>query len=378
MRRQETELLNRPYEDDSGDVGDRFARALSIDLPNVRALAADLFADLDPKVFGIGWWASYPNLGDKRRILIGDYLNVSIDSIEMNLTEAKLHLFELLDWWERQNTLMADAIARDPRTGDLTIRHPPQTSPAVRLPGAMCTLHTAGFFRALNSALDCLGAVLTGVAALPLAIVKCDLARARTNLASRLNDPADPRAELARRFQEAADKAGPAGWLEWITQFRHMLLHRARRLQAGELVQRSPPLYGPDNQLVPRADTVPFLASEPAWSEVDVVRAAAESDLLHEHASETAHGALASTIFLVDAFCGALREFWTARKAQPTLIEQPTSQWPSTDIPPSVGFLGYCSRSFGQGHLAASPSYVHRLRCAALSTDDVHLWQTFT
>ncbi len=304
MRRQEIELLNRSYDDESGDVGDRFARALSIDLPNVRALATDLFADLDPKVFGIGWWTSYPNLGDKRRILIGDYLNVSVDSIEMNLTEAKLHLFELLDWWERQNTLMADAIVRDQRTGNLTLCHPRQTSPAVRLPGAMCTLHTAGFFRALNSALDCLGAVLTGVAALPLAIVKCDLAKARTNLASKLNDQADPRAELARRFQELADKAGPAGWLEWITQFRHMLLHRARRLQAGELVQRNPPLYGPDNQLVPRADAVPFLASEPAWSEVDVVRAAAESDLLHEHASETAHGALASTIFLVD---GVLR-----------------------------------------------------------------------
>jgi hypothetical protein len=156
MRRQETELLNTPYEDTSGDVGERFAKALGVQLPCVRALAAELFGDLDPKVFGIGWWTAYPSLGDKRR-MIGDYLNGSIESIEMNLTEAKLHLFELLDWWERQNTLMSDAVTFDTRTGSLRISHPEQTSPAVQLPGAMCTLHTAGFFRALNSALDCLG-----------------------------------------------------------------------------------------------------------------------------------------------------------------------------------------------------------------------------
>jgi hypothetical protein len=58
MRHQEIELLNRPYGDHSGDVGNRFAKALSIQLPNVRALAADLFADLDPTVFGIGWWTA--------------------------------------------------------------------------------------------------------------------------------------------------------------------------------------------------------------------------------------------------------------------------------------------------------------------------------
>jgi hypothetical protein len=296
----------------------------------------------------------------------------------MNLTEAKLHLFELLEWWERQNTLMADAVVLDPTTGDLRISHPHQISPAVRLPGAMCTLHIAGFFRALNSALDGLGAVMTGVAGLPLAIVKVDLQKARTNLSRKLNDRADPRAELARRFQELAGKAGPAGWLDWVTQFRHMLLHRARRLQAGELVPRSPALFGPNNQPLPRADAVPFLASEPGWSDVDVVRAAVKSDVLHEHASETAHGALASTIFLIDEVCCALHEFWTARKTQPTLVEQPPSQWPSTDVPPSIGFSGYSSRSFGQGHMAASPSYVHRLRCAALSVDNVHRWQTFT
>jgi hypothetical protein len=119
MRRQEAELFNRPYEHASGDVGERFASALGIELLGVRALASEVFGDLDPNVFGIGWWSAYPNLGDKRRILIGDYLYCSIDSIELNLTEAKLHLLELLDWWERQSILIADAVAPDPRTGEL-------------------------------------------------------------------------------------------------------------------------------------------------------------------------------------------------------------------------------------------------------------------
>jgi hypothetical protein len=60
------------------------------------------------------------------------------------------------------------------------------------------------------------------------------------------------------------------------------------------------------------------------------------------------------------------------------MTEQPREQWQKTDVPPSLGFVGYSSQSFGQAHIAASPSYLHRLRCAALTTDNVHRWLTFT
>jgi hypothetical protein len=52
----------------------------------------------------------------------------------------------------------------------------------------MTQLHRVGFFRAIAGALDCIGAAVVGVAALPTSILRADLAKARAEL-SKISNP---------------------------------------------------------------------------------------------------------------------------------------------------------------------------------------------
>jgi hypothetical protein len=377
MRRSDLERLRQPYPPND-TAESRFPKALGVHVQHALTLETALLDDLDPVAFGIGWWSTYSALGDKRRILVGDYLITSVASIPTNLVEADLHLRELLEAWDQQNAQMADAIAVVLATGRPRIRHPRETCAADRLADAMSTLHVAGFFRAINSALDCLGAAIIGVAGLNLPIVTSDFDKAKTNLVSKAKLAGDPRQALNVRLDDLIAQAGPPGWLTWTTKFRHMLLHRARRLQDGELVQRKPVLHGPTGTVVPRADVVPHLPSEPARSDIDAFRDTALERYLGEHSSETVHGVLKSTVFVIDGATEALGTLWAQRKANPQLFEQPAAQWLRTDIPDPVGFMGYAPRASTATLAAANESLIRRLTCAALGDDDRQKWATFT
>jgi hypothetical protein len=376
MRRSDLDSLAKPYAA-GGSAEEQFAEALGVYVQHAAALETAVLRDLDPTVFGVGWWAGYAALGDKRRILIGDYLVTSIPSIQTNLVEARLHLLALLETWEQQSTQMADSIVPDP-THRFRIRHPERLSAADGLPDAMSSLHVAGFFRAINSALDCLGAAIVGVAALDLNIVKTDYDKARTNLASKAKVAGDLRQTLDAKVDALVAQAGPPGWLAWTTKFRHMLLHRARRLQVGTMQQRRPPLLGPDGRVVVRADLVPHLTTEPGRSDVDALRDISIQHYLGEHASETVHGVLKSTVFLIDGAADALCQLWEDRKKNPHLLEQPAKQWPDTAIPAAVGFAGYAPKSQSANVASANDALLKRLTCAALGDSVRHRWNNFT
>jgi hypothetical protein len=63
--------------------------------------ATEIDADQDEARHGIGWWM----LPMKQRVLIGDYLLDCIRAMEVNLIEAQLHHWEVLDWSDKVETI---------------------------------------------------------------------------------------------------------------------------------------------------------------------------------------------------------------------------------------------------------------------------------
>src|SRR6266404_307782 len=110
MTRADIERLSRQYSADEPRQG-RLAKALQVDLPVWRQLGDAILGDFDDHVFGVGWWAPKP--GTSRRILISDHLYSCARSVETNLLEARLHLFEAMDFWERESDFHARAVSID-------------------------------------------------------------------------------------------------------------------------------------------------------------------------------------------------------------------------------------------------------------------------
>jgi hypothetical protein len=376
MRKSDLKRLEEPYVP-GASADDQFSKALGVYVQHAAALEAAVVGDLDQTVFGIGWWAGYTALGDKRRILVGDYLATAVPSIQTNLNEAQLHLLDLLEAWDQQNAQMADAIVPDPIHG-IRVRHPKLQSAVDSLPNARSAQHVAGVFRAINSALDCLGAAIVGVAALELNIVKTDYDQAKTNLVSRAKVAGDPRQPLNAKLDALVATVGPPGWLTWTTKFRHMLLHRGRRLQDGSLQPRVPPLLGPDGKKLLRADVVPHLTREPGRSDIDAFRDTSVERYLGEHATETMHGVLKSTVLFIDGATEELCTLWAVRKKKPQMLEQPVKQWPDTAIPAPIGFDGYVPISYKPAVAAANETLMTRLTSAALGDLERHRWSNFT
>jgi hypothetical protein len=92
------ERLTREYSPAEPREG-RLARVLKVDVPLWRELGDEILGDLDERDFGVRWWAPYP--GTSRRILVGDHLHSCVRSVETNFVEARLHLLEAIDFWQR-------------------------------------------------------------------------------------------------------------------------------------------------------------------------------------------------------------------------------------------------------------------------------------
>ncbi len=185
MRRSDFEKMSGPYDSDHPS-SDRFADALGVAVKTSQELRQEIIGDLDSKLHGVGWWAPHP--GTSRRILISDHLLLTLAGIETNLAEAKLHLLELLEQDDEEDHIVANAI-RHERDGKWSIKMPKRERPQAELPLKLAALHISGFFRAVGSALDCLGAAIVGVVALPVSILRADVDRAQ-NAFDKLKLPA--------------------------------------------------------------------------------------------------------------------------------------------------------------------------------------------
>ncbi len=144
----------------------------------------------------MSWWGS---LAVQERILISDYLYQRTDSIETNLVEARLHYLESLDARERENNRLADIVSRD-EYGQVRPKFPPSLAPIDDLYKRLEGLHICGFFRAIGSSLDCLGAAIVGALALSTSLRRSDILKAESILA-RIN-ASSPGTQMQSDFRD--------------------------------------------------------------------------------------------------------------------------------------------------------------------------------
>lgn len=373
MRSEEINKLKEPYVTRREELDRRFEASIGADVPSAGKLFLEIFHDLDTKNLGMSWWGATPV---EERILIGDYLYQCAEGIEKNLAEAKIHYLEWADARETQSNRIADGIRFKPN-GDPYFRHPPSHAPIDDLPNKLEGLHLCGFFRAIGSSLDCLGAVIIGVLGL-----NTSLRRSSMNIAERVlsnvKATADPGTQLQidfREFFEGIKKSsGPVDWLEWADQYRNMFVHRGRRLTHNQILPRQPPLYDAFGNWIPRATSSLHLAKYPDKSDAETL---IKLDMvLGEDADKSLNGVFQSCQKLEEAICARLLSIWKERRKKPTLIEQPQSQWADTKLR-TCAFNGYDKNAdaLNADEMTGNPVLFRRMLAA--SADDARRDKTW-
>jgi hypothetical protein len=91
-----------------------------------------------------------------------------------------------------------------------------------------------------------------------------------------------------------------------------------------------------------------------------------------EDVEQTLGGLIASTRRLIDDLGSILTALWRWRRANPTVILQPATQWRDGVSTDRLGFPGYAPGSYRYtpSMMMTHPVVVHRMRSAAL--DDAH------
>lgn len=368
MRQEELTLLNEPYTDARGDIDRRFDSKVGADIPSAINLFNEITGDLDTKSFGISWWQMVPV---QERILISDYLYQCGDGVGKNLVEAKLHYWEWLDAREKQNHRIADGIKYQ-LDGEPYFKHPPSHSASDDLINRMETLHLCGFFQAIGSSLDCLGALIIGVLGLDTSLRHSSINSAEKSLL-KVKDLGLPgiklQIEFRNFFENVKTSSGPVDWLEWADQYRNIFVHRGRRLTHNEIIPREPPLYNPQGMRIPRVTSLMHLAKYPDKSEAEAL---VKLDmLLDEDADETLKGVFKSTRELEEATCERLLAIWQERRNNPSLIEQPPTQWTTKRLR-QCSFSGYDPKAeaLDLDAMTGHPVLFNRMKAA--SADDAH------
>ena len=371
MRREEIELLEKPYDDALSNEVNLFDTVIGASLPSANRLAKEILDDLDTTTFGVRWWSLLPT---QERILIGDYLYQCCNGIELNLAEAKLHYFEWLDAREKRNHQIADSIVID-RQG-VRFKHPESQSAMDDLPERLEKLHLGGFFRAIGSSLDCLGAMVVGVLGLKTSLRHADL-KASKNALKEIAHSNDAGIQLQLRFfqflTDLERAVGPDDWLEWTSQYRNTLVHRGRRSSSFDVVPKEHLLYDARGRIKPRATSKMHLARYPDRSEIEALLKT-KATWLNENAESTLDGIFISCLKFEERTSEELCSIWDTRRKNPSLIEQPHQQWNAKIR--STTFRGYIASAqpFASDTLTLNPSFRHRMLAA--SVDDAHrgLW----
>ena len=342
MRQRDIRRFGTPY---SGDYEGGHLAALEIDLPHWNRLKQSIVESLsDEAPYGIPWIRAE---GDERcRILIGDQLISCVLSVTVNLTEAVLHYIELLDYAERDSERLKNAVQMGPHGPTASI--PPPRNALDEIIPAMIDLHIAGAVRSAASTLDCLAGTMIGVQPLTLDILKADFGRTRRKLrelAHETNSAGTHVKNLHCILETGIEKAGPAGWIDWVIDFRNMLVHRGRRIFFSELQPDVSSIYGPSGRLMARTRSVIHLPRRPALSEVEALEKDRESWMLGESAPRTIQGIIGSLKTLIELTGETLLNRLRERERADGSVSQPREQWPNRDYSNSTDFAGYDPRS---------------------------------
>jgi hypothetical protein len=302
------------------------------------------------------------------------------------MVDAQMHRLSLEHCDDEERRVQQHMVSLRPVQGGLAfdMQHPVRTNAQEDLPRVLGDLHRVGFFRAIGSALDCLGTVLVGVMAVPIGLVASDLGKARRWLrrlsSTPIRSPGGRMQAAFSSFLEAAiADAGPEDWLPWTLGARNMYVHRARRLQLSTVTPRKTGIIGHDGVPQVLSEVTQHLARSPLHSDVEVLSASAYDPVLNEDASTTIAGVFKSAAALIEAVSAGLTRAWHLRRRGPALLEQPLVQW-KTPAPPASRFAGYApgSRPFGHNAMLTNPEVVRRLKVAALDDPNAQKWKTMT
>jgi|ERR1051325_1786375 hypothetical protein len=372
MRQEDVNRFNEPYPDRQTDLDQRFNSALGVDVPHATKLTEEIFNDLDTRGFGISWWAQL--LPDHERILISDYLYQCATGIEVNLAEAKLHFLEWLDTRDQQNERVVN-MTHITDAGEVVSKLPPATKPMDDIPHNMEKLHIGGFFRAIGSAFDCLGAAIVAVLGLPVHMRYADINSAR-GILKKVKDDGTSVARVKVEFREFLEDviitAGPEDWFDWTTQYRNMFVHRGRRMMMNHLTGRKPVLYDRRGFPIPRMETTFHLAKHPDKSDVEA--GILGPTMLNEDASVTLDGVFKSSRELIETVCERLVMLWAERRKDPALIAQPLAQWNA--VAKNSAFKGYKPETpyLSMDVFISNPAFMRRMLSASMDDQHRALW----
>jgi len=267
------------------------------------------------------------------------------------------------------------------------MRARPRTTPLESLGPDIVRLHQVGVVRALSGALDCAAGTIIGVMALPLNILKADFLGVQRYLGRRREAPTTDGERLQERFAvqltDTIAHVGPLGWLDWLLNFRNMLVHRGRRIEIGQFVPREPVLRDARGRPNLRARVITHLPLEPDRSDVEVHLEPNVSPVLTEDVRQTLEGSMRSVAALVEALGEQLGAAWEWRRGHPLELSQPRAQWPRVgqDARPNQQppFSGYApgSYAYAPGMFSSHPNTVRRMLAAALMDHQRHEWRGF-
>jgi hypothetical protein len=237
-------------------------------------------------------------------------------------------------------------------------------------------LHICGFFRAIGSSLDCLGAAIIGVLGLPISLRRSDIGKAKTALSKvtkQVTRGSQLQADFRDFFEHIRVASGAEDWLEWADQYRNMFVHRGRRITYSQIIPRDVVLFDAKGQAIPRATSTLHLAKYPDRSEVEAL-IKGNDVVLNEDAGVTLTGIFESCRELEEKVCERLIAIWSERRSDAALIEQPPEQW-DTKIR-LCNFIGYAPDSgrLEADAVIANPIVHHRMLSASVDDRQRSLW----
>lgn len=373
-QRLASETRKAPFDDS------QVLRALGIPLPNLERLQNAVFDDLSiGPPYGISWWKN--GMPSCHRIAISDQLYSCIQSISQNLIEAQLHWLEFLDWSDQTDSLASvkcesgEPIFCSTRNDDVLA----YLTPRIKI------MHEVGVIRSLCSSLDCLAGTIIVITALDMRVLTSGFQRVRKVLNDlRKSTPRDSnfthtlQSSFAREFDRLIVCDKPEGWVEWMLNYRNMVVHRGRRFNTGQFV---PLIGGESPSMSIPCRWINHLPIDPNRSDIEVLSGlnSLEQSLLAEDSKTTIQGLRESTVDLVESTSDLLFHIWTLRRKNPNQGVQPQSQWGNTA--PPAGFVGYNPKEFelpSKGSPAlANPILRKRLRAASLLDESRNQWRVF-
>jgi len=314
---------------------------------------------------GVAWW----DLDQARSILIGDYLIGLMESAQANLTQASMHLARTNELWTADSFATREGMRSASTRGHGIFGKPSERDANRRVEADG---HVSGFFRASGSALDNVSGIVVGVAGLRTSIVRAAWADLKLDkhlpAGSMVEGPGQDVQVAIVDAVRAAITMGPDGWSEWTLDFRHTLVHRASRLamfiedpRRADGFMRPLPRHPSQTQAESMAR-----ADSPGW------------DAVPEHAADTMAAILGYVIEVVSNTAITCISAWDTRRESPSMILQPSQQWPRLAQGRESTFGGAHPVSLPkikQGLMAMNPTTATRIKAARLLDEDRAPWK---